>query len=410
MSTERIKRPLNILFIASYYKPYMVGGAEKMLHIHAEGLRESGHHISILTLGPNKSLDKEKAEIDVFRAPVKNVYWPLDKQKHSKYKKAIWHLADCYNPRHNRDIDKVIELTRPDIIICENIAGWSAAIWKHIGTKWKNIPIIQFVHDHAFICIFGIMFRHGTRCMKPCTKCKVFTAPYRRNAKYISEFAFVSQAQQKLFQASHFPMLSSSVIHNAEPIEMHNHESIWSGGKTMNIGLLALLSEAKGVLQLIRAFKLLRGDFHLYLGGNPVSEEFEKEIDREIGSDSRITKCGYVDSTAFFHKIDLAVAPSIWSESFGLTAIEACAQQVPVVASNLGGLAEIIKDGCNGLLCDPAKPSSIADAIQRLYDNPDLFKQLALNAQKSVSEFLSPKTMTSRLEHLCYKLLERTHS
>ena len=93
--------PLNILFIASYYVPYMIGGAEKMLKIHAESLAQRGHHVTIATLGPQSGIVKESPVngVDIIRMPVRNLFWPLETRK-SYIQKISWHLIDCYNPMH----------------------------------------------------------------------------------------------------------------------------------------------------------------------------------------------------------------------------------------------------------------------------------------------------------------------
>ncbi len=398
------KQKLNILFIASYYYPYEIGGAERMLKIHMEGLKKNGHNVSLLTLGP-KAVNVKQSEINnicVYRAPIKNVYWPKDPIKQNKIKKVIWHLIDIYNSRHNKDIDTIISKEKPNIIICENIAGWSPAIWKHIATK-KHIPIIQITHDCAFLCTFGIMYRDGKRCIQPCLKCRFLTNSYRNNAKYVKEFVFVSKSQFDTFQRAKFPMSSSNIIYNAEPIKLEEKKNIWSGNRAMRLGLLATLSEAKGVLKLIKAFKLLKGDFKLYLGGNPISEVMHQQILDEIGTDKRITLCGYINSSKFFKFIDLTIAPSLAAESFGLIAIESCAKQVPVIASNFGGLSEIIKDGINGVHCNPTDVKSIANSIQKLYDKPSLYKQLCYNTIDSVRDFSSTNKMITNIEQLCYK-------
>lgn len=398
------KRKLNLLFIASYYYPYEVGGAERMLQIHMEGLQRRGHTVSLLTLGPkaNNIEQSKKNGISIFRIPIKNVYWPKSSLRHGKLEKIIWHLIDVYNPNYKHDIDFIINKVEPDIVICENIAGWSSAIWRHIAKK-NNIPLIQISHDCAFLCAFGIMYRGGKRCNIPCSKCKLLTFSYRKNAKYVNEFVFVSKSQLNTFNEARFPMRSANVIYNAEPIMIEEKESIWNGKRPMKIGLLAALSEAKGVIQLIKAFKLLKGNFELYLGGKPISEEIHQNIIEEIGDDHRITLCGYVESYKFFKSIDLTVAPSLASESFGLVAVESCAMQVPVVASDFGGLSEIIRDGINGILCTPTDVTSIAESIQKLYDYPALYKELCNNTIDSVKDFISTDKMISKIEQLCYK-------
>jgi glycosyltransferase involved in cell wall biosynthesis len=68
--------------------------------------------------------------------------------------------------------------------------------------------------------------------------------------------------------------------------------------------------------------------------------------------------------------------PSIYREPFGLVALEANAAGIPVVASDTGGLPDIIVHGENGLLVRPADPLALRDAIQTLVDDPGLRKRM----------------------------------
>ena len=85
---------------------------------------------------------------------------------------------------------------------------------------------------------------------------------------------------------------------------------------------------------------------------------------------------GYVDAAPLIAALDVVVVPSL-SEASGLTAMEAMALGVPVVASSVGGLAEVVENGATGLLVPPADEGAIARAIARLLDNPELAQRLA---------------------------------
>lgn len=393
---------MNILLIGTYYAPYMVGGAEKMFQIHAKGLAQHGHQVSVATFGPNrKNIEEESLNgVHIFRIPLKNLYWPLD-SKPGKIQKVLWHIIDCYNPFHDKALDAIIQKTAPQIVICENIVGWTSAIWSFFASR--NIPIIQIVHDSSFLCAFGTMYRKGKRCEKPCIKCKVLTAAYKFQNKHVAQFVFVSKMQKELFEQLHFTKRPSHVICNAENISMENKEIIWDGKRTFELGFIATLSEGKGIINLIKAFKLLKGDMRLSIAGKAVSPQFKNEILEHIGNDPRIQMVGYINSEDFFRKIDLAIVPSIVSESFGLVAIEALAKQVPVVAADRGGLLEIISEGENGLLCNPEDINSIASCIQSLYDNNEIYLKLTKKTHETVRKFTDVNLLIDKIEELCYK-------
>lgn len=399
-------RKLNILFLGSYYPPYAIGGAEKMFHTHVQTFATHGHNISVVTLGPNKEIEEEEApdhNIHIYRCPIRNLYWPLG-EKPSIIERVLWHILDCYNPFHHKDLAEIVRSVRPDIVICEILTGWSAYVWKFF--RKRNIPIIQISHDSSFLCAWGTMFRNGSTCKKQCSKCRLFTYPYRRYNKYVDHFVFVSKTQQKRFEGLKFTKQACSVIYNAEDITLEKKQKIWDGCGTFRLGLLATLSEGKGVLQLVRAFKLLKGNFELIIGGKAVSPEFHNRIIDEINNDNRIALVGYTTPDTFFKSIDLAVVPSVVHESFGLVAIEACSKEVPVIASQAGGLTEIVKENVNGMFCNSNDIHSIASTIQKVYDNKPLYRQLVSHTHESIKDFIDTEKLYRDLERICLSLIK----
>jgi GT2 family glycosyltransferase/glycosyltransferase involved in cell wall biosynthesis len=89
-----------------------------------------------------------------------------------------------------------------------------------------------------------------------------------------------------------------------------------------------------------------------------------------------------------FARADVIVMPSIWIENAPLVIKEAFACGVPVVASRLGGMAELVHDGVNGLLFTPGDAGSLADALGRLLHEPDLLPALrrGITAPLSIEE------------------------
>jgi len=91
---------------------------------------------------------------------------------------------------------------------------------------------------------------------------------------------------------------------------------------------------------------------------------------------------------AILSGIDVVVVPSIWYESFSLTVHEAFAAKIPVIASNLGAMAEYVQHETNGLLFEPRNAADLRSQILRLIENPSLVEALRANipAVKSIEE------------------------
>ena len=95
-----------------------------------------------------------------------------------------------------------------------------------------------------------------------------------------------------------------------------------------------------------------------------------------------------------YRQAALAIIPSLY-EPFGIVALEAMATGLPVVASDTGGLAEIIQHGHNGMKVPPGEATALADTVCFLLDNADEASRLSENARKTVRELYSWDTIAA---------------
>jgi L-malate glycosyltransferase len=144
------------------------------------------------------------------------------------------------------------------------------------------------------------------------------------------------------------------------------------------VGAVSRLSTEKGVRYLIEAFGQLRlrygGDVSLRIAGEgPERPRLEAMIER-LNLESSVELRGWLrheDVPAFLNELDVFVLPSTW-EGFGVAAAEASAAGLPVVATNVYGIPDVVRDGQTGLLTPPKDPGALARAIGRLVEDPRL--------------------------------------
>jgi len=137
----------------------------------------------------------------------------------------------------------------------------------------------------------------------------------------------------------------------------------------------------KGCDVAIRAMAQLPTDCRLaVLGDGPAKESLES-LGRELGLADRIEFAGWQPSTAVADRLSRCTAlvvPSVWPEPFGLVALEAFARARPVIASRIGGLQDIVRDGISGRLVDVDSPAALAQAMRSLLESPRTAAEMGL--------------------------------
>lgn len=150
------------------------------------------------------------------------------------------------------------------------------------------------------------------------------------------------------------------------------------------------LDPSKGQDVLLRALARIGGSISVTLIGNGAMEATCRELATEIKEEipvEFIESVPHDEVLARMAQADLVVSPSR-SEAFGLVNVEALAVGTPVVASRVGGIPEIVRDGVDGLLVPPDDPQALAAALQRLLDDPGLRATMGQNArQRFLSTF-----------------------
>lgn len=154
--------------------------------------------------------------------------------------------------------------------------------------------------------------------------------------------------------------------------------------KVIRIGFLGRLVKSKGVQYLIRALGVLTMrmgmDCRLVIGGDG---KYAKVLKKHIfwhNLTDRVELLGLIhDKDEFFSNLDVFCLPSV-QEAFGIVLLEAMVRKVPVIASNIDGIADIIKHEVNGLLFKVGDHYGIAHAIGYIIHNPEARNKFVTNA------------------------------
>ena len=157
--------------------------------------------------------------------------------------------------------------------------------------------------------------------------------------------------------------------------------------KKIVIGALGRMVDKKGFFDFIEALKILKArgiNFKAILAGNGELYNKLRNASKDL---PELEFPGWVkDKRDFYNNIDIFCQPSHF-EPFGLTIIEAMAYAKPVISSDCDGPSEIIIDNKNGFLVKKKNPQEIAEAIIKLINNSEIYRNISISARKHIENF-----------------------
>ncbi len=157
------------------------------------------------------------------------------------------------------------------------------------------------------------------------------------------------------------------------------------------IGTIKSLEYRYGIDYLLKTFAIIKTEFNalnvkLLIVGTGVQEAYLKKLSEELGINSDTVFAGYINYSEiprYHNMIDIFCALSL-EESFGVSILEACACEKPVVVSDAGGLPEVVEHKKTGLVVKRKDPQLAAEAISTLIKDECLRKTLGKNGRKKV--------------------------
>ena len=172
-------------------------------------------------------------------------------------------------------------------------------------------------------------------------------------------------------------------------------------GDGLRVGFMGTIHQQKGLHVLLEAFEGLprKSGATLRVCGDLKSyPDYARRVYSMAATDPRVNFAGSFPNnrmSAELSKIDVLAVPSTWYENTPLVIYSAFAAGIPVVASNLGGMAEVVSHGENGLLFEPGDPEDLARQLRRLIEEPGLLEALGegtggvRSVEDSVGEMLA---------------------
>lgn len=272
---------------------------------------------------------------------------------------------------------------------------WTLAAWRtdlvHIhfssrASTWRKLilttiarlfrkPYILHAHGGEFCKFYARQYRPLRWCilwmLRGCRRLIVLSEAWRKS--------YLSIVQ----------LPPERIVVLANPVELPASVPNRSRRSTTTLLFLGRMGNNKGSARVVQAVAALpetvRGRVHLVLAGDGDVEDVRRQV-RECGLEGQATVLDWVNPEqrdTLLANADLLVLPSL-HEGLPMSVLEAMSWGLPVVASPVGGIPEVVQDGFNGVLVPPTDIAAIAQALHELIENEPLRLQLGANARTSV--------------------------
>lgn len=258
-------------------------------------------------------------------------------------------------------------------------------------------------HEHGRI--FQNQVLYGQFIKKTRHKVDLYIAVSKATEKQLIENTGITQDEIKvLFNFVDVDYFSSQKTNIKIPEES---QKIGLKDDDFILGFAGRHVERKGCRDLIYALKELKHFENIKLlvvGDGPNKGENIKLVNK-LGLNKNIFFLGYIpDIRWLYSTIDCLVIPSHW-EPFGIVALEAYASGVPVIASNVEGLNEVVLDAKTGFLFEPKNEKDLAKKIELIYHNENLRRELIKNGLENSGNYTLEKYLLT-LESIYCSLME----
>ncbi len=427
---------VRILLLSNLFPPYVEGGAEILAGDIAAGLEHLGHEVIVLT--SSYGLSKPEHEGNIWRSlqPSPPVYFDRQRSFWSQLNQPFNYYRRFHNAANARTLRQVVVATSPDILYIWEISGIGVnSLLKVLPDL--NVPIVFHLGSYWLLYARSPETEQSRLHLRWLKQLLIGTVP---ELTWTSLIAVSATVKQEYACAGFDPKRIEVIYNGIDPRFLTLPRSASNEEEAFQLLFVGRIRVEKGILVILKALDLLMHEMngsvmlspvlseangaakhldspplHLHIfgdGDKTYINELETFLD-EKGLAEKVTFHGKVPQDELIHhydRCDLMLVPSLWQEPFGLVVAEAMARGLPVIASNVGGPAEIITHEKNGLLVEAGDERALALAISQLIKDPEKRKRFGKAARSTVQERFVIKENAIRVEQHLQRALAASSS
>ena len=392
---------MKVLIVNSHFFP--CGGDTTYMFNLIRLLKEQGHEPIPFAMNHPKNVKNPYSKYFVSEVHIGDL---LEKKTPARILKAMRRFIYSLEARFR--LRELIQAEKPDVAHLQCIHGY---ITPSIVSELKShgIPIVWTLHDYKTICPNSLLLSHGNIC-EDCRGQKFFWATIKKCKRgslaaslLISIEAYVHHGMNLYAGVDQFIGPSCFLCKKIGEFDFGRYRlsyiphfifsdcyepSYEAGSYALFFGRL---DAHKGILTLLKAAAINRNIPIKIAGDGALLNKLAEEIRRQ--GLHHVSLMGFLTGdplSALIRNAAFIVFPSIWYENAPFSILESYAFGKPVIASNLGGITEHIKDGETGFLCEPGNDEELARKMAYLYERPEFCEEMGRNARALIDAEYSP--------------------
>lgn len=397
---------LRILLVTDHYPPF-IGGAHRQSHLLAHELSKRGHAVNVVTAWqPGLPTTEQEGKVTVHRLKesrtlLSGLVQDQGQRHHPPYPDpvTVWQLR------------RLIQQCQPDVVHSHGWFGYSAAA----ALLGQQIPLVLSTRDYGYGCATRTLLHHDALCDGPalgkCLACATkFYGPARGVLSTIGVLGSRPLLRHKVKGVHSVSAFVQAMVRR--DLLAGQAEYTHNGGQIAAQPIFSFLVPEEGQPDPAQLQSLPAEPFILFVGGLQPRKGLTTLLDAYarltgapplvlIGYDAPdspklfpdgvtvLRNASHATVMAAWERAAFGVMPSLWPDPSPGVVREGMAKGKAIVATNIGGTPEMIVHERTGLLVPPGDAPALAQAMQRLIDEPTLCAQLGKAAQAYADAFMA---------------------
>ena len=392
---------MKVCVISNLYPPYSRGGAEYVVYSTVKGMIELGHDVVVITTAPEDNYVWDEGKLRIYRYRPKNLFFYTHAHRYHWLMRLIWHIIDMFHISSANYVRKIVKEEKPDVVHTHNLMGMSFLI--PIMIRWLGIRHLHTIHDVQLVEPSGIILKLKEKTWRyNGLLTTIYTGIMRR--LFVSPDVVISPSQFLLdFYTARGFFEKSKKVMLRNPVAIHKYENTEYAYNDLVFLYIGQIEEHKGVIFLLETFlDMCRNQGicpELHIAGD--GSQFRKLKEMAMGHQNVFLygKVDRVELPKLFDHASVTIVPSLCYENSPTVIFESLSFGVPVLASRVEGVEELIREGENGLTFNTGDKESLQEKIKWCMENKEKLAEMSGNANKSLVG-LSVEDYIKKLDNL----------